>query len=387
MRKRITALIIAVFALVSILTSCGSKDAQNSVSDKNSQVNANTQQDNKEDAQQNNSGEEKEAGTDKVKTGAIKFNIGYLASTGHVLYFIAQEKGYFKEEGLDTELFLFNNSGEGLNAIIAGKLDAGSFGTATPLAFIAKGSDLTIFGGQMSEGHAIIAKPENADEFKDIKNFKGKKIATVRLATGDIVFRGGFTDAGIDWKKDLVINELESPAAVLEAVKKGSVDAGVVWTPYRKIAEDQGLKLVKFSGEVHDMENHPCCRQVALTERIKENPEKYEKFTAALIKAYKFYKTNRDETIDILSKYVKIDKDILEAETYGEHISSNPDPNKEGVVRFWDFMKKIGYIESDDNIRIEDYINTQVYSNALNRLLKDNPDDDVYKQLKADFKE
>ena len=129
---------------------------------------------------------------------------------------------------------------------------------------------------------------------------------------------------------------MESPAAVLEAVKKGSVDAGVVWTPYRKIAEDQGLKIVQFSSEVSNMDNHPCCRQAALTERIKENPEKYEKFMAALIKAYKFYVTNKDETLDILSKYVKIDKAILEAETYGEHIGSNPDPNKEGVLKFWD---------------------------------------------------
>ena len=47
-------------------------------------------------------GSEKSAGTDK-KTD---FKIGYLASTGHILYFIAQEKGYFAEEGLNSELVL-----------------------------------------------------------------------------------------------------------------------------------------------------------------------------------------------------------------------------------------------------------------------------------------
>ena len=52
-----------------------------------------------------------------------KFNVGYLASTGHILYFIAKEKGYFKDEGLDVELFQFNNSGEGINSIISGKLE------------------------------------------------------------------------------------------------------------------------------------------------------------------------------------------------------------------------------------------------------------------------
>ncbi|MDS1030218.1 ABC transporter substrate-binding protein [Bacillota bacterium LX-D] len=312
-----------------------------------------------------------------------KFNVGYLPSTGHILYFIAQEKGYFKEEGLDVELFQFTNSGEGLNAIVAGKLDAGSFGTAPPLTFISKGTDLTIFGGQMTEGHAIIAKPENAAQFKDLTNFKGKTVATVRLSTGDIVFRGGFTQAGIDWQKDITIQELESPAAVLEAVKKGSADAGIVWTPYRQLALQQGLAIVKYSGEVAP--NHPCCRQVALTEKIQANPEDYEKFSAALIKAYRFYQTSHGESLDILAKYVNVDKDVLEAETYGGHISSNPDPNKKEGEDFWNFMKQIGYITSDENI--DNHINTAIYKNALESVLKRYPNDETYKKLKADFKE
>jgi len=363
MRKRIITSVISLLLLVTFFSGCGQKETAGSGS--TSQT-----------VSENNTEKPKEL---------KKFNIGYLASTGHILYFIAQEKGYFKEEGLDTELFLFNNSGEGLNAIKAGKLDAGSFGTAPPLTFIAKGTDFTIFGGQMSEGHAIVAKPEKADDFKDLKNFKGKTIATVRLATGDIVFRGGFTEAGIDWKKDMTINELESPAAVLEAVKKGSVDAGIVWTPFRKMAEDQGLVLVKYSGQVEGMENHPCCRQVALTEKIKANPDDYQSMLAALIKAYKFYKTDKEGSLEILAKYVKADRAILEKETYGEHISSSPDPNKEGVKKFWDFMKKEQYITSD--INIENHINTELYKNALDSVIKQYPDDEVYKELKAQFKE
>jgi ABC-type nitrate/sulfonate/bicarbonate transport systems, periplasmic components len=382
MSKKIILSVLLLAMLMAVFSGCGSSKTTEGSSTEPSTAPADTTAVATEQTSQ------PEAPTNQPANNELKkFNIGYLPSTGHILYFIAQEKGFFKEEGLDVELFQFNNSGEGINAIIAGKLDAGSFGTAPPLTFISKGNDLTIFGGQMTEGHAIIAKPENADQFKDLQNFKGKTLATVRLATGDIVFRGGFTEAGIDWKKDLKINELESPAAVLEAVKKGTADAGVVWTPYRKMAEDQGLKIVQFSGNIHGMENHPCCRQIALTSKIKENPSDYEKLLAALIKSYKFYKENEDESVNILSQYVKIDKEILKAETYGGHISSNPDPNKEGVVKFWDFMKKIGYITADDSLKIEDHVNTQVYANALDNILKESPDDEIYKKLKSDFKQ
>ncbi|MDR1943707.1 MAG: ABC transporter substrate-binding protein [Synergistaceae bacterium] len=313
-----------------------------------------------------------------------KFNVGYLASTGHILYFIAKEKGYFEREGLDVNLALFTNSGEGINAVLTGKLDAGSFGTAPPFTFIERGRDIVIFGGQMTEGHAVIAKPDKADALKDINNFKGKTVATVRLATGDIVLRGALAGAGIDWEKDLVINEMESPAAVLEAVKGGKADAGVVWTPFRKMAEDQGLKIVHYSGEYPKMKNHPCCRQIATGANLKANPENYRNFLAALINAYDFYKNNQDDSIEILSKYVNIGRDILVEETYGVHISSSPDPNIAGVAEFWSAMKDAKYITSDIDIR--EHVNTELFSKALDAKLAESPDNASYKELKAAFR-
>jgi NitT/TauT family transport system substrate-binding protein len=312
-----------------------------------------------------------------------KFNVGFLPTTGHALYFVAQEKGYFKEEGLNVELFQFTNSGEGLNAIKAGKLDAGSFGTAAPLVFISKGAEFTIFGGQMSEGHALIAKPEKAEQFKDLKNYKGKTLAVVRLATGDVVFRGALLEAGIDWRKDLTIQELESPAAVLEAVKKGGVDAGLIWIPYRKISQDQGLVLVKQSAEL--LPGHTCCRQVALAAKINENPRDYISFLTALIKAYKLYRTNPDETLDIISKYIKVDRDIIKAETYGAYIHCSPEPGKQSVIKFWEYMNNAGYISSD--LQISKFINTKIYNSALDGIIKRYPKEPLYRQLKADFKE
>ena len=314
-----------------------------------------------------------------------KFNVGYLASTGHILYFIAQEKGFFKEEGLDVSLFLFNNSGEGINSIISGRLDVGSFGTAPPFTFIEKGQQINIFGGQMYEGHALIAKPENAAALRNLSGFRGKTIATVRMATGDIVFRYGFSQAGIDWEKEITIHELESPAAVMEAVKKGAVDAGVVWTPFRKMAEQQGLTIVQYSGAIHNMENHPCCRQIAVTEKLEKSSEAYKSFLAALIRAYDFYKSKKDESLDILAKYVQVDREILEAETYGQHIGSSPDPNKEGVVQFWEAMKTAGYITSD--IDIAGHINTRLYAAALDDVIARYPGNGNYQHLKATFKQ
>ncbi len=319
--------------------------------------------------------------TAQAPTDKIKFNIGYLPAVGHVLYFIAKEKGFYEQEGLDVELFQFTNSGEGLNAIKSGKLDAGSFGTAAPQTFIAKGTPFVNIGGMQSEGHAVVTKPENADQFKNPQSFVGKKIATVRLATGDAVWRSALSKAGIDWKTQVTIQELDSPAAVLEAVKKGSADAGLVWVPFSEMAEQQGLKIAAWSSDY--MENHVCCRIVALQDRLQANKEAYIRFSRAQIRAYDFYLNNQAETVDILSKYVKLDKDLLKKAAYSGHIHSIPDPDKKRFAAFWEAMKNAGYLQSD--LDINNFVNTDIYKEALTGLRGRDPQNPTYIELEKDF--
>jgi len=319
-------------------------------------------------------------------TGALaadlkKLKVGYLPTSGHLLYFVAKEKGFFQQEGLNVELARFTNSGEGLTAIKTGKLDAGSFGTSAPLAFIAKGADFTIFGGQMGEGHGLIAKPEKAARFKNLKNFKGATIGAVRLATGDVVFRAALHEAGLDWKKDLTIREFDSPATVMEAVKKGTLDAGLVWIPYFTLAEKQGLVVVKYSGDV--IKGHTCCRQVALTSTVKQRQVDFEHFLTALLKAYQYYLTDRNGTVSVVAKYVQIDKNDLIRDIYGGHLLVSPDPHRKSVLQFWDFMKKADYITTNE--AIDNHINTKLYANALATLQKREPKEKLWKKLAKDF--
>lgn len=44
--------------------------------------------------------------------------------------------------------------------------------------------------------------------------------------------------------------------------------------------------------------------------------------------------------------YVNIDKDVLEAETYGKFVESNPDTASKAVEGFYQSMRDAGYIEN-----------------------------------------
>jgi NitT/TauT family transport system substrate-binding protein len=315
-----------------------------------------------------------------------KLRVGYVPEPAHGLYFVAKEKGYFKEEGVDVELFQFGSASEGVAAVNAGKLDVGTFGTTAPLLFISKGSEFTFIGGMMIGGQAIITRPERVAELsgKDLKVYKGKKIGLVKLSTGDVVFKGALKKAGIDYKKDVTFIEFGSAAAVVEAVKKGAVDAGLVWPPHFSLAEkNSGLKVAHYISEFYP--NYTCCRIFAYTSKVNADPETYKKFLTALIRAYRFYKTNEEETVQIYTKSLKIDEDIVRNETYVRRVAeSNPDPLRKGILDFWQHILDAGYIPQD--YPIDKHINTDLYKQALDSVIKKNPKDKVYQEMLTFYK-
>ncbi len=315
-----------------------------------------------------------------------KLRVGYVPEPAHGLYFVAKEKGYFKEEGVDVDLFQFGSASEGLAALKANKLDVGTFGTTAPILFITKGSEFTFIGGMMIGGQAIIARPERLAELsgKNLKVYRGKKIGLVKLSTGDVIFKGALKKAGIDYKKDVTFVEFGTVASVVEAVKKGAVDAGLVYPPHFSLAEkNYGLKVAHYIEEFYP--DYTCCRIVAHTGQVNANPETYRKFLTALIRAYKFYKNNPDETVKIYTRALKIDEEIIRNETYVKRVAdSNPDPLRKGILDFWQHIRDAGYITQD--YPLDRHINTTLYKQALDDVVRKNPNDKTYQQMLTFYK-
>ncbi|MDR3300807.1 MAG: ABC transporter substrate-binding protein [Candidatus Accumulibacter sp.] len=317
-----------------------------------------------------------------VSHAAESLKVGYLPVTGHAKFFVAKEYGLFEKEGLDVELIEFQNSADGLNALISGKLDIAPFGTTAPLAHLSKGAEIRIIGGLMGGDIALIASTEKAGSLKRIADFKGKKIATVRLATGDAVLRGALKDAGLNWKTDLELFELKNPAAVIEAVKSGQVDAGVIWGPHDLRAEEQGLKIIFRSADLQP--GHPCCRILATKDSVKNKAATLEKFVRSVLLAQKYGTEHTKETVAAIAKYVKLDPQLLERAYTSPNLDQSSDPNTKGVQHFANVMLESEFITTAPDLKTG--IFTGIYERALGRLARENPNDPFWKNLQKEFK-
>ncbi len=360
---RLVTFMLVVILLLSLITGCGKKDINDT------QISRNTS--------------ETIVKTDKTEGEELhKISVAYNPGTGNILGFIAIDKGIDKEEGVEIELVSFSNSTDALTALQAKKVDiAVSFGTAAPLTYVTKGADFSIFGGYLSGGMPVYA-PEGL-EYKGLESFIGKKVATARMYTPDIVWRGAMMEAGYDLEKDVTILEFKKPTEVLEAVKSGNADIGIGTNSTYLQSVEAGLKTIAWSNDFWDPV-HVCCRPVANTAWINENQDAVRGFLRSYIRAEKILNEDPEYAVKLNMKYLELDEEKSRALLLETNQIFDTDPKSDGVRYMWNRLIDMKYIDPAD-IDVNDHINIKLYKEALDELTAEYPEDPFYNELQEKF--
>lgn len=311
-----------------------------------------------------------------------KVTVAYAPNQGNLYQMIATDKGFLEEEGLSVEEVLISNGTDAYSALGAGTVDVLlAFGTCRPLSQIANGGEYTIFAGALASGATpIIAREET--EFNGLEDFVGKTIGCIPSSTSDITLRALLYDAGYDLENDFKWVEFKKTMDALEATRNGQVDFATMPTGQEVIMAEYGLKAVLWPDKYWP--NHSCCRVVARTEWLEQNPNTAMALLRAYLRAGE-YLDDTDYTIQLMMDRLDMDRATVESFVLSEHYQPELDPLKNTVIQVWETMNNIGYIDSDLNI--EEHINTDLYKQALDQLTEENPDSDYYAEKQAFFAE
>ena len=386
---------IAAVAALSLLTGCGALNNNsqgNEVSSeaKNETTAADGTKDCCEDKDKDCCSEPADCCGDSAeavigKPEKTDINIGYLNSTAHLLAFVAAEEGYFKEEGLNVTLTQFSSAAELVNGLESDKLDVAFIGSVPTLTFLSQGHDISVIGGAMTNGHGYVIKSEFADKDEEgVEILKGRNVASVKNSVQDAELQILLKNANIeigegDDKVNIVYFDSQKDAYA--ALLNKNIDAASAYSPYTSLAKSQGYKVVYYCAHEKALENQPCCRQVAKTSAVNDNPNTFTALERAFIKAYHLTQSDHAKTIKDVKKYIDIEEDFIETEVYGGFSVSSPDPDKQGTLTLKDTIVELGYTEDFD---IEPHYNTEIYSKALDSMLAESKDD-IYSSLKEHF--
>ena len=241
----------------------------------------------------------------------------------------------------------------------------------------------------MTNGHGYVIKKQFTEgtDAKGVELLKGRNVASVKNSVQDaelqILLKNANLEIG-EGEDKVNIVYFDSQKDAYAALANASIDAASVYSPYASLAQSQGYEIVYRCSEEEALQNQPCCRQVAAAQNLASAPNAYTAFERALLKAYKFTQENQDKTIQDVKQYIDIDEEFIRTEVYGGYGTSNPDPDKQGTAALKDSIVELGYTEDFD---IDSKFNTDIYKNALDSLLAENPNDAVYLEQKKHFDE
>ena len=260
------------------------------------------------------------APVEKQDPTAYKLKIGALPIEDILPILVAQEKGYFTEEGVEVELVPFQSAVESQSAIQAGQLDGMITDTVVAILLNNSGLDVKItsltLGSTPQEGRfAIIAAP--GSDIKTPADLKGRTIGISNNSIIEYVTDRMLEEQGIDPSQVIKTSVPKIPVR-MEMLLNNQIDAINVPDPLVSFAEFKNAKVI-----LEDTTGRNLSQAVIIMtpQALEEKKEGLKLFYNAYAKAVKDINSNPDEFKDLLVQNVNIPEPIAASyrmQTYPE---------------------------------------------------------------------
>jgi ABC-type nitrate/sulfonate/bicarbonate transport system substrate-binding protein len=213
-----------------------------------------------------------------------------------VIYPIAQQKGYAKEEGLDQRV-IFVAPTTSIQAMLGGDVQFTGAGSSA-LVSIARGN--TPLKVVVATNDRVLQWLVTRPEISSPKDLKGKRIATTGVAAiATFMLKQILTKHGLDGNKDVTYLDV-GQGNQLAALLGGGFDAAVLSVEQRYLALDKGMREMFFMG--NEVKN--SWGTLATTDKvIKENPKLVASFARVTLKALRYIRQDKEGTISALLKF------------------------------------------------------------------------------------
>jgi NitT/TauT family transport system substrate-binding protein len=190
------------------------------------------------------------------RSQAPKVKVGVLRLSSSAPVFIAQDKGYFKEAGLDVELKFFDAAQPIAVATASGDIDFGVTAFTAGLYNLAGKGTLKVIGGMSREkpGYPLIGYFASnnawAAGLKTPKDLAGKRVAVTQTGSSFHYSLGLLADKYGFKLSEVKVLPLQSLSNAAAALKGETVDAALLpVSTARKLIDDGGAKLLGWVGD------------------------------------------------------------------------------------------------------------------------------------------
>jgi NitT/TauT family transport system substrate-binding protein len=308
-----------------------------------------------------------------------KIKVGYMPTIAWAPTFVAIEKGYFAEQGLEVEPERFRSGALMIAPLAIGELDVAS-GQNAPSLFnaISKGMDIKVVGAQGSvgtdhNGIVVVVRKDLFDsgEVDTVAELQGRKVAN-NVIEG---FGSYFWDEVLALE-GLTVEDVEQVAMpfpdVPAALGNQAIDASILPEPLAMRAVGMGVaELLVPADQVFE---EAQINDVFFGKNILlENPDVGERFMAALLKGARDLQGDQwrsEENLEAISKYTELDVEVLKRlpESAPYFWNPNGEPHLDSVMDMQQFYLDHGWLEYSEPLTMKEIYDSSFLLKALERL-------------------
>jgi NitT/TauT family transport system substrate-binding protein len=237
-----------------------------------------------------------------------RISLGITTKTGStgLPFVIAEEKGFFKSEGLNAISVVMQNQVV-VNGVVARQVDyGGTFSNFVGAAL--SGLPVRIVMAVMDgSDHYLVTSPN----VKRVEDLKGKKFGISSFggtphSEAIMILR----KYGMNPDKDVTFLQIGGSSSRYAALDSGSIDAAMLVPPFNKLAAKRGFNEILSFNEIMSI---PLGGLTVHTQRIKEKPDEIVKMIKAMLKGVDYIRNNQSEMLSIMaSKWGIKEADVRE---------------------------------------------------------------------------
>lgn len=295
---------------------------------------------------------------DKVVLGALRF-------TSHGAGFVAFEKGYFKEEGIDLEFQFFQAAQPIAVATAGGDVDFGVTGVTGGLMNLAEKNAIRIVGGVLHEkkgvdGMIVLASNDAyAAGLTTIDDIPGHSVSMTQIGSTFHYMTSRIADAKGWNMDDIKLIPLQKVGSMVAAIKSGQTDVMIMVPHIAKALAKGGA--AKQIGKLNEYVEYQISTMITSVDNIENNRDMVERFVRAYSRGIAdmnrvFLDPNsdpaeKDELTRMIHKYVYVDRPYEKAappiQSGAMNLNEGAALNKTDVAKQMKWFKDQGLVDSD----------------------------------------
>jgi len=221
---------------------------------------------------------------------------------------VAENRRYFQEEGLNVKIKEFGSGRSALKTMLTeGNLDMVTC-AQTPVMFNSfTRNDYAIIAGMVYSDNDVNVLARQDKGIAKALDLKGKKVGTTKGSTGHYFLGLFLVYSGISFP-DVKVADFEA-TQLTQALVDGLVDAISTWEPHIMNAKKSlGKKAILLSSKGLFREDFYF---VAKKDFVKNNPDALKRFLKTINRAEEVIQKNKEEAINVVYQRLNLNREMV----------------------------------------------------------------------------